>query len=363
MLIQTHGGYEVTLPDILPISNPLDAAGPLDDGFAQVFADGLSILSRDPGVSVLGFETDFRDGFIYNEEIFASAANLGELTDKPVLFYSSFADVSNPGIADQFMDRGIPVIGGLRKTLAAVKCALSWRDLRQHRLLEAKNPPSGLPDSNAIDAARRQLAGGRSLDENATLQLLSNSGIRVARFERHHTLEGTIQAATRIGYPVVLKTAERGQLHKTETGGVKLNLIDEAQLIHAYEDLSTRLGTQVIIAEMADSGVELALGCVNDADYGPVVSVSAGGALIELLDDRVFALAPFGVTTARRMLEGLKLASMLQGYRDGVATSTTQLAQALSNFSVCVHPSNRTLVRSMSIPLSRDLREAWRLTG
>ena len=66
----TQQSLRAVVPDILPISNPLDAAGPLDDGFVDVFANALEIMSRDESVAILAFETDVRDDFIYNEQVF-----------------------------------------------------------------------------------------------------------------------------------------------------------------------------------------------------------------------------------------------------------------------------------------------------
>ena len=331
---ETHNALRTALPDILPVSNPLDAAGPLDEGFVQVFANALSIMAGDKSVAVLGFETDVRDDFIYNQQIFDIARNLSDTTDKPVVFFSSFADVYNRGIADEFMDRGIPVIGGLRRTLAAVKNTLLRRDLLHHSELEKANPPERLPISNTIEATRVALSRGESLDEAASLELLQQAGVTTVRFERHENLAATIEAANCLGYPVVLKTAEAGQLHKTDARGVSLDLPNDLALSTAYADLQSRLGPAVIVAEMITSGVELAFGCVDDPDYGPLVSVSAGGALVELLADRAFALAPFGPTSALNLITSLKMARLLDGYRGRPAVSMDRLAEALSKFSV-----------------------------
>ena len=193
----THDALRSALPDILPISNPLDAAGPLDDGFVDVFANSLSIMAADESVAILGFETDVRDDFIYNDRVFDLAKNLTNLTAKPVLFFSSFADVYNRAIADDFMDRGIPVIGGLRKTLAAVKNALQRRDLLLDRKLESAHPPASLPGANLIEVACERLSAGQSLDEAASLALLSQVGVQVVHFESHNDRESVLRSARR----------------------------------------------------------------------------------------------------------------------------------------------------------------------
>ena len=85
---------------------------------------------------------------------------------------------------------------------------------------------------------------------------------------------------------------------------------------------------------MAERGVELSLGMIRDPQFGAVVTVGAGGTLVELLDDRRAALAPFGRATARRLLDGLKLRRLLDGYRGAAAADVGRLAEIVALFSV-----------------------------
>jgi acyl-CoA synthetase (NDP forming) len=85
---------------------------------------------------------------------------------------------------------------------------------------------------------------------------------------------------------------------------------------------------------MAAPGVEVAFGMINDPQFGPVVMVSAGGTMIEILDDRAFALAPFGEAEAERILRSLKIWKLLKGARGRPKADTAALAAALSRFSV-----------------------------
>jgi len=137
-----------------------------------------------------------------------------------------------------------------------------------------------------------------------------------------------------IGYPVAVKTAMPQILHKTERGGVHLDLTDESALRAAWRDLAARLGPRAIVARMMPRGVEIALGMVRDSQFGPLVIVSAGGVLVELLTDRRAALAPFGPATAHRLLDGLALKPLLAGHRGAPAVDIARLALAISRFSV-----------------------------
>ena len=153
----------------------------------------------------------------------------------------------------------------------------------------------------------------------------------------HHLVEddeSAIAAAARIGYPVVLKTAQLGVLHKTEARGVHLALKDDNAVRRAWRDLAARLGPRAIVASMLPPGVEIALGMIRDPQFGPIVSVSAGGTLIDLMRDRRAALGPFGVATAMRMLDSLALRPLLDGHRGAPAVDVGRLALTISRFSL-----------------------------
>src|SRR4029078_8632009 len=104
------------------------------------------------------------------------------------------------------------------------------------------------------------------------------------------SLPDVLAAAEEVGWPVALKTAQPGMAHKAGVGGVRLGVPDRDALRSAYADLSSRLGPAVTVAAMAPPGVELALGLVRDAQFGPLVLVAAGGVLVELLHDRRLAM-------------------------------------------------------------------------
>jgi acyl-CoA synthetase (NDP forming) len=132
---------------------------------------------------------------------------------------------------------------------------------------------------------------------------------------------------------VAVKTAMPGILHKSDVGGVKLNLNAET-VGAAYADLKQRLGPRVIVMPMAAKGVELSFGVTGDPQFGPIVMVGAGGVLIEMLQDRRFALPAFGPEEALRHLNALALRPLLDGKRGAAPSDIAALSQALSRFSV-----------------------------
>lgn len=169
------------------------------------------------------------------------------------------------------------------------------------------------------------------------LDLLDAFGIPTAPHALANSAAQAVAAAERLGFPVVLKTAMPGIAHKSERGGVMLDLRHEAAVREAYTRTAAALGPRVMLARMLPAGPELALGAVRDPQFGPVVVLGAGGTLVELLDDRVAALAPFGVATARRLLDRLRLRRLLDGFRGAPATDLAALADLVARFSVLVH--------------------------
>ena len=147
-----------------------------------------------------------------------------------------------------------------------------------------------------------------------------------------HLQKELLRAAGSIGYPLVLKTA--GSIaHKTEVAGVVVGIEDEARLTASYRDLSGRLGPEVMVAEQVPPGVELALGMVSDEQFGPVVIISAGGRLIELIDERVALLPPLDATTAYGALDRLRIRPLFDGFRGGPPADLTRVVDVVVRFS------------------------------
>jgi acyl-CoA synthetase (NDP forming) len=220
---------------------------------------------------------------------------------------------------------GIPVLEGTMTGLRALKHLLDDRTPREPR-------PRAHP-GRAAEAWRNQLSSG-GVDELTAFRLLAEYGVPVVDAKRAASLETAVAVAEEIGYPVALKTAAPGVLHKTEANGVRLGLADALAVRDAYRDVAGRLGPETIVTAMAPPGVEVALGVVRDPTFGPLVLVAAGGVLVELLHDRTLALPPIGEDAARRLLDGLAIRPLLDGVRGAAPCDVGALARAVSRLSV-----------------------------
>jgi acyl-CoA synthetase (NDP forming) len=127
-----------------------------------------------------------------------------------------------------------------------------------------------------------------------------------------------VAAAREIGYPVALKAAGPEIVHKSDVGGVVLGITDDDALRHAFRTLMSRLGqtmTAAVVQRMVPGGVELLIGAVTDPTFGPVIACGSGGVLVDLLQDASFRIHPLTDLDATEMVESLKSAALLRGYR------------------------------------------------
>jgi acyl-CoA synthetase (NDP forming) len=132
----------------------------------------------------------------------------------------------------------------------------------------------------------------------------------------------------------VIKTAQPGINHKSDSNGVFVNIRSEPDLLDHYNDLSGRLGPTVLVSQMVNDGVEISLGTVNDPHFGPIVMVAAGGILVELLSDRAVAMCPVSPRQADEMIALLKANRLLQGFRGKAAANRQALIDAIVALSV-----------------------------
>jgi hypothetical protein len=140
-------------------------------------------------------------------------------------------------------------------------------------------------------------------------------------------------AALRLGYPLVLKTAEPGILHKTDLGGVLTGIQSERELLEAYALLNERCGPRALVQVQVPGGVELLLGMVTDDQFGPLVTVAAGGVLVELSGDSTSFLPPIGTRSALAVLGRLRVHAILKGARGQPPADLDALARLVARFS------------------------------
>jgi succinyl-CoA synthetase beta subunit len=173
------------------------------------------------------------------------------------------------------------------------------------------------------------------LTEEESLPILAGLGLPVVPFRRADTPEEAVAVARSLSYPVVVKTAMPGVLHKSDLGGVLLNIESDAAVATAYADLSSRFGEQVLVQRQVDlaSGVELILGMTVDPQFGPLVTVGLGGIWVELIEDALVFLAPCAADEVVARLPDLRGYKLLTGKRGKAAVDLAALGRLVERFS------------------------------
>jgi acyl-CoA synthetase (NDP forming) len=314
----------------LEAANPLDAWGTGIDA-DRIFRESFLALHDDPDTAVMAFVVDLtRQGEPYDEGYLQIARDVWDATTKPFCVLSNLASAVAIEEASQLRDVGIPVLEGTSSGLVALRALIAHRDVRERPV---SPPPEPVPDE--VRARwRERLAGEEAFGELEGLALLADYGVPVADARAASSAEEAAEAATAIGFPVVLKTAAPGVQHKSDVGGVRLGLADAEAVREAYDDVGGRLGPQAVVAATAPHGVEVALGLVQDPTFGPLVLVAAGGLLVELLHDRALAIPPLDAAGARRAIDRLQMRPLLDGVRGADAADVDALAHALLRLSV-----------------------------
>lgn len=310
----------------LEAENPLDVWGSGRD-FEAVVEACFGALLADPGTAVGVMFEDIRDGSYVSEGFTRAAIRVAAATEKPVAIVTNYASLNHRALALATTEAGVPVIDGTEEGLRAVRHLLNLRD---------HVPATPLPspvDPELRAAWRRRLEIDVPFDEREALRLVGDYGIATPRLEVVDSAESACAAAARIGYPVALKTAAPGILHKSDLGGVRLGLADEAAVAAAYRDMAARLGPRMLVAGMAAKGVEIGLGLVNDRQFGPYLIIAAGGIWIEALKDRVVALPPVSESRAAALIDRLRIRPLFDARRGRPAADLTALCKAIAGLS------------------------------
>jgi acetyltransferase len=198
-----------------------------------------------------------------------------------------------------------------------------------------------LPAPTDVPAAALPANLPHVLTEHHAKALLAPFGVRQTRERLVTTAADASEAADALGYPVALKIASSDLPHKTEAGGVMLNLQHRHAVTAAYDQITASARRYkpdariegVLVQKMAPPGHELVIGVVNDPTFGPIMMAGFGGTLVEVMGDVVHRLAPIDITEAGEMLRSLKGAKLLQGYRGGAPVNIPPAAELITSLS------------------------------
>lgn len=368
------------LPTMGFVANPLDPWGADDP--ATAYDAAFEALAASGAYDVLVLVHDFPYRSLPSEVETASIVtrSLIRATSRrprvlPV-FVSLTSGDPTPEIA-RLLDEaagGAPMLRGAVEAFAAIARLAGWEERRVGRLQRGPRRagwPALAADrrSHGFDLtvgvpARVAVAG---LPEQESLAIVARAGVPVVEHEPAASVEAAIAAAGRVGYPVVVKVDAVGLAHKSEIGAVRVGLADEPTLRAAADDLlrlSLPPGAErrgLLVAAMAEPGIEMIVGARRDPLFGPVVIVGLGGVLAEVLDDVALALAPLTIDDARELVQRLRGAAVLRGVRgaspvavDAVGAVLVALADLLMADAGIVDVEINPLIATVSKAVAVD---------
>lgn len=336
---KTMEQLNVLLPAQWSHNNPVDV---LDTASPEVFRQAVDLCLHDENTD--GVLVIFTPQAIANStETARAVVQIAKDNRKPVL--ACWMGEQDVAVGRQILERGkIPYY---RYPESAVDVFLKMCDYsRNLQLLHetpTETPKEFLPQTEAaLNIIQTMLQAGRTrLNEHDAKALLHCYDIPITINEITRTPAEAVAFAEAIGYPVVLKIVSQEIIHKSDIGGVAINLHSPTAVKNAFADIIKRVEKNIpkdriegiLIERMAAKGYELLIGAHKDPVFGPVVAFGQGGVAVEVLKDMQLGLPPLNMALARQIIEGTRIYQLLKGYREVAAVDLEQLAFTLVKFS------------------------------
>jgi acetyltransferase len=319
---------------------------PLDAGFAavvdpSVYMESIKIMIDDPDTDIVIIDAELpKAPHELRERNLRIVNEMAGAASKPVVYISTmsigFTEFTK-GLRKSLPN--IAVMQGLDRAVGAIKSLIDYASLR-------KEVPDIVSSSKAsartaLEKALKSANGAAALDEVASKKLLRAYGIPVSREEIAQTAADAVKIAKKIGFPVVAKVVSADILHKSDIGGVVLNLNSAAEVKKAFNDITARVKKLkgkpklegILIAQQVKADLELVVGASLDAEMGPVVLFGTGGVDIELMKDVALAGAPLDANEARQLIHRTKAGVKIKGYRGKPALHEASAVKALVGLS------------------------------
>jgi acetate---CoA ligase (ADP-forming) len=293
--------------------NPLDTGIPTN---LKDAADQIEIVARDPAVDIVGWASPL-PGKGDNWKDVHELRRLLAATDKPVIAFGRMIHQMPPEGIEIQDKAGFPFLQGQQPLLRALNALWFYAQ-------RAGRAPAVLPPAPASDLTPDSL--------DATLE---RYGITLPQSRTVGSAAAAAEAAAAIGFPVALKICSADIVHKTEAGGVKLGLRSRQEALEATNNLleaahaaHPKATIDGFLVQRMVSGIETIVGAHSDPLYGPLLLVGAGGIMVEFVRDAAQRLLPVDARDVTAMIDGLKLAPLLAGYRGGAAANRAALEAA-----------------------------------
>jgi acetate---CoA ligase (ADP-forming) len=320
---------------------------PLDAGFAalssaEAYFRGIEVMLADPNIDVLLVQEELPPAPRLNNKVenLRKVDEIAAMSGKPIAVVSMISYMFSEHTREfRAALKNLPVLQEIDKAIRAVGRAGRYGALRAEIATgkaAARSPAK--PDVAAILRRRKAATDGFSvLNEADSKELLRAYGIGSPVERVVASVDTAVIAAEDIGYPVVLKLVSADVTHKSDIGGVILDIKSENELRSAYARLGHNLARarpgakldRVLVAQQVAGGVELVLGVQRDPEVGPVLMFGTGGVLLELTRDVSFGAVPLPPWQAKAMIERTAAGRLLKGYRGAAPCDEASVRSAL----------------------------------
>ena len=336
---ETFEEFNSFLPPTWSHNNPVDIIG---DATPERYAKALATAAKDPnsnGMLVVLTPQDMTDPTQIAEQLKPYAS----LRGKPVL--ASWMGGPEVAAGERILNQaGIPTFSYPDTAARMFNYAWQYSD----NLRELYETPVFTGDENVDPAGAERIirearqSGRTILTEFESKQVLAAYGIPIVETRVAKTEDEAVAAAREIGYPIVLKLFSETITHKTDVGGVRLNLKDADAVRGAFRGIATSVKEKVgeshflgvtVQPMIKLEGYEIILGSSLDPQFGPVILFGLGGQMVEVFKDRALGLPPLNTTLARRMMEQTKIYKALKGVRGRKPVDLAALEQMMVRFS------------------------------
>ncbi len=315
------------------VQNPIDLTGNIVNRHAFV-ADALRVILASDEVD---FAVVYAPGFLL-DRVANDIAQLAQTTTKLIAAITTGTATERARLEEH----GIPVFEDTTRAVDALASLALWHDNRRKYVgspLPKTSAPLPFSVATLLQAVRAEKRV--QLNECEAKQVLCAFEAPVVVEKIVNTADQAVDAAERMGYPVALKILSPDIPHKTEFGGVLLNLNSPNEIRPAFDKINENIRSGaplaridgMVVQRQAEQGVELLLGVVRDPTFGLIMTVGLGGIWVELLNDVVHAPLPVSAQCAETLLQSLKAWPVLNGFRKSEQVDVRAVAQAMEQLS------------------------------
>ena len=309
--------------------NPVDITGQMFNMLDTV-SEFMDMMLTEGGYDgIAGFFTSWPSAPSMSDKLLAA---LKRASDKHPETPIALVILAPPGPWQKYEAAGFLCFEDPTRAVAAIAALVKFG----RAFARPRRAPAPALAKNALPAPTA------ATDEREAKRILKSAGIPATEDILAKTAAQAVEAAERLGYPVVMKIASPDIAHKSEIGGVALDLRDQQAVAAAFAELRGRVLSKapkarldgMIVSPMVRGGVETILGVNRDPVFGPVVVFGLGGIFVEIMKDSVLKLAPFGREEALEMIRSIRGYPLLDGARGRLKMDIGALADALSKLSV-----------------------------